>query len=700
MATSTAGESGSDKPSDPATAAKPERRVPKYMPRIRNLGIMAHIDAGKTTVTERMLFVTKKIHKMGEVHDGQATMDYMVQEQERGITITSAVTSFDWGNHELHLIDTPGHVDFTIEVERSLRVLDGAVAVFDAANGVESQTETVWHQADKYRVPRLAFVNKMDRVGADFEASVRSMHTLLGKHCAPIHLPIGVEGTFRGAVDLVTLRAITWDGEDPATPIVSDVLPDPDGAELARGELVERVADVDDQVAELYLEGQPVDAVTLKAAIRRATIAGKLVPVLCGSALKNNGIPTLLDAVVDYLPAPSDLPDTVGHVPATGAPATRPPDDKAPLCALAYKVQLSEDARKMVFVRIYSGTLEVGADVLNTTRGKTERAARLFLVHANQRARLDKAHAGQIVAVMGLKDAATGDTLCDPKHPILMERIGAYEPVISQKIEPETLRDRDKLIEVLGKLAEEDPTFRVTEDKETGDTLISGMGELHLDVLADRVKREFNLPVRVGRPQVVFMEAINGEGTAVGEFEREQEQARLFGRVTVKVAPRERGAGTTWRCDATDAFLDQKLKDLIREGMLEGVKAGPLQGFPVEDVELVLLSAEWRDGWSNPIAYRIAGSIAVRNALKEASPCLLEPIMACEVNVPDEFLGDVIGSLNARRGRVDDIEDRGPRKIVRAHVPLQRMFGYSTELRSVTQGRGQYAMHFAHYDQA
>ena len=677
-----------------------EARAAKYMHRIRNFGIMAHIDAGKTTVSERMLFITGKTHKIGEVHDGQAVMDWMTQEQERGITITSAVTQFEWAGHELHLIDTPGHVDFTIEVERSLRVLDGAVAVFDGVAGVESQTETVWRQADKYDVPRLAFVNKLDRLGADFERTVASMHERFGDQCVPIQIPVGAEGDFKGVVDLLTMEALTWERDDPIACVRLASLPDRSAAETAREHLIERLADFDDDIALAYLEGEELDLDTLKQAIRTATIAGRMVPVLCGSALHNRGVPPLLDAVVAYLPSPADIPDVEGRDPRNDEIVTRPPSDKAPLCALAYKVQIMDDGRRLVYVRIYSGELRVGETVKVPGRANKDKASRLFEMHSNKRKRIEKARAGQIVGALGLKKACTGDTVCSVGKPIQLERVEAYEPVISQTIEPETLREREKLLEVLAKLIEEDPTFRVREDAETGETIISGMGELHLEVICDRIRREFGVPVRAGKPQVVLMETLKGSAEETAEFEREQEEDRLYGAVRLRVEPAERGTGLHFDTVAEEPFLKPELVRLIREGALEGTKAGPLEGYPMDDVKITLLGATWKDGWSQPLAYKIAAGIAVRQAAAKAGAALLEPIMRAEITVPDESLGQVIGGVDARRGRVENITDRGEVKVVEATVPLQRMFGYTTELRSISQGRGVYVMRFSHYDRA
>ncbi|MFT7621051.1 MAG: elongation factor G [Myxococcota bacterium] len=675
--------------------------APKYLSRIRNFGIMAHIDAGKTTVSERMLFVTGKTHKIGEVHDGKATMDWMTDEQERGITITSAVTEFEWADHEMHLIDTPGHVDFTIEVERSLRVLDGAVAVLDGVAGVEPQTETVWRQADKYNVPRLALVNKLDRTGADFAFCVDSLVSRFGDHCVPIQLPVGQDSGFKGIVDLLEMEARVWERDDPLHFEVLPELPDRAAAEQAREALIEKLADLDDDIALAYLEGEEIDIETLRAAIRKATIAGQLVPVLCGSALHNRGIPPLLDAVVAYLPSPAEVPPIEGQIPGKGEEiGTRAPDDKGPMCALAYKVQIMEDGRRMVYLRIYSGTFRSGVTYANPLRDHKDKASRVFLMHANKRTRVEKAEAGRIVGVLGLKNTSTGDTICDMSDPIILETVGAYEPVINQTIEPESLRLRDKLVEVLAKLAEEDPTFRYLEDEETGDLVVSGMGELHLEVIASRIGRDFKIDVRMGQPQVVLMETLKGSADNTAVFERAQENDKLHGEVTVRVDPGERGGGLTFTNKATDAFLTEELIAAIREGALEGTKAGPLEGFPMDDVAITLLGAVWREDWSKLLGFKIAAGIAVREATQKAGAAILEPIMSVEITVPDENVGDVIGGVNTRRGRVDNIEDRGKTKVVTASVPLQRMFGYSTEIRNLTQGRGVYDMRFSHYDRA
>ena len=681
-------------------ATSSDRKIPKWLQRIRNIGIMAHIDAGKTTVTERLLFCTGRSHKMGEVHDGQATMDWMPQEQERGITITSAVTSFEWADHEFHLIDTPGHVDFTIEVERSLRVLDGAVAVFDGVSGVEPQSETVWRQADRYHVPRLAFINKMDRIGADFEAAVASLRHHFAQTIVPIQLPIGFEGAFRGVVDLIDRRAMVWESDDPRNTITLDAIP-PDvqgDVEKAREELIEALADVSDDIAARYLEGEDIDATTLRAALRAGCLSTKLVPVLCGSALRNKGVPTLLDAICGYLPGPTDVPDIHGTNPSTGATETREHDEKAPLCALVFKVSMMDDGRRMAFVRIYSGSLSEGDDVINVARGFKEKISRIFLMHARNRTRAERVKCGYLVGVLGLKRSMTGDTLTAASAPLLLERMEAYEPVISRSIEPMTLREKDKLDEALARFVDEDPTFRVADDAQTGQTLIRGMGELHLEVIVDRLRREFDVQARVGSPEVVYQETATVQAEAEDTFYRKTDEEELFGQVRVRVEPHQRGAGNEFLDLAPAGWLTETYRQAIREGALEAIKAGVIEGYEVQDVRICLLDAENKPGASRPLAYKIAASTAVRKALRDARCELLQPIMKAEVVVPDEFLGEVIGSINARRGRIEHIDDRPGAKLVEASVPLRRMFGYTTELRSISQGRASFTMQFDRYD--
>jgi elongation factor G len=672
---------------------------------VRNIGVVAHIDAGKTTVTERFLFYSGKTHKIGEVHEGATQMDWMPQERERGITITAAATTFQWANHEIHLIDTPGHVDFTIEVERSLRVLDGAVVVFSGVEGVEPQSETVWHQADKFRVPRIAFVNKMDRLGAEFQRVVGEIRTRLGAKPAPVVLPIGAEDRFEGHIDLLRMKAVRFTGgeeDPPSEEEIPTALVGP--ARSARDALIEAVADADDALAERFLEGVTIEETELKAAIRRACIALKLVPVLCGTALRNKGIQPLLDAVVAYLPSPVEVPPIEGHDPKTDAPLTRPVDDKAPLCALAFKVAMDE-SRKVVYLRIYSGTLRPGDEVLNTRTGKNEKVARLFAVHADRRERIEKAGAGTIVTAMGLKDSGTGDTLSAPSAPIRLERIEAYEPVISSAIEPDSQAEKEKLDFALAKMVDEDPTFRVREDAETGQTLISGMGELHLEIIVDRLRREYGLHVRVGQPQVVYRETITKTAPGEAKFERAVEQETLYGHVTLRVAPRPRGAGNAFRIEppppaapGQPAVLTPALLEAALSGARDACGSGPVGGYPLEDIEVVVTGGELREGASNDIGSKIAAGEALRQAVKAAAAKLLEPIMEVEVALPDDFVGGVLGDLTSRRARIEDVGARGPLRVIVCKVPLRRMFGYSTELRSLSQGRATFTMHFSAYD--
>ncbi len=675
----------------PRTMAKIER--------VRNIGIVAHIDAGKTTVTERFLYHAGKIHRHGEVHDGRAQMDYMEQERERGITITAAATSFDWKKHEIHLIDTPGHVDFTIEVERSLRVLDGAVVVFCAVGGVEPQSETVWHQADKFDVPRLAFVNKMDRVGASFSSVVDEMRRRLGARPAPIQLPLGAEDTFEGAIDLLRMQRLTFTGDITEGPIVSDIPEALRGeAEAAREQLVEAVADVDDGIAEKYLEGQAIEEKELRAAIRRASLGNALVPVLCGAALRNKGLHPLLDAVVDFLPSPMDVPPVAGVDPAdTSRALERRPKSSEPLSALAFKVSMDE-GRKTVYLRVFSGSIAPGDEVYNVRAGVKEKVSRLFNVHANRRQRIDQATAGMIVAAAGLKSATTGDTLAAQSDPILLERIDSYEPVMSVAVEPETNAERERLEFSLGKMVEEDPTFRVRDDEETGQTVVSGMGELHLEVIVDRLTREYGVKAHVGKPQVVYRETIRAVSEASATFERELKEETLSGTATCRVAPLARGEGVVIRSAIDeDPPLPEAIHDGAMQGLRDAAQAGP-DGFPLQDIEVVLTSVAYRDEAQPSVAVRAAASEAFRRAVKDASPIRLEPIMDVEVTAPEEHIGSVIGDLNQRRGHVEDVGARGEKSVVRAQVPLRSMFGYSTELRSITQGRANFSMHFRAYD--
>jgi len=666
--------------------------------RIRNIGIVAHIDAGKTTVTERCLFYTGRIHRIGEVHDGEAQMDWMVQEQERGITITAAATTFAWAKHDVHLIDTPGHVDFTIEVERSLRVLDGAVVVFCGRGGVEPQSETVWNQADKFRVPRIAFVNKMDRVGADFGRVVGEIRELLGANPIPIQIPIGAEDHFEGVVDLLTMEAYTWTGNDEDPPEKIDIPADlMEPAEQAREAMIEALADLDDAIAVKYLEGEDLTVADLKAALRKVTLSYTAVPVLCGSALKNKGIQPLLNAVIDYLPAPSDLPPIHGYDPATNETITRKPQDSDPLCAMVFKIAMDK-GRKMAYLRIYSGKVTEGMEVYNPRTGHKNRFSRLLKMHANRREKLKQAGSGDIVAGMGLKDFATGDTLCESVAPILLERIDSYEPVISQAIEPRTLSEKEKLDFALAKLVEEDPTFQVREDKETGQTIIRGMGELHLDIIVDRLRKEHSLEVRVGKPQVVYRETISGRADAEHVFHRKTDEEELYAKVRVAASPVGRGEDN--RVELTAELPDnfpQACTDAATEGATTALNGGPL-GFAVRDVQIDITDMDPGEGTCHEGAFHAACSQAVRHALEQAGPLLLEPIMDVEVVTPEELVGEVMGDLNQRRGRIEASEFRGGKRMIRAKVPLKRMFGYSTELRSLTKGRANFTMTFWQFD--
>jgi elongation factor G len=672
------------------------------MPRIdsfRNIGIVAHIDAGKTTVTERFLHHAGRIHRVGEVHDGESQMDWMPQEKERGITITAAATTLHWRKSEIHLIDTPGHVDFTIEVERSLRVLDGAIVVFCGVSGVEPQSETVWRQADKFRVPRLAFVNKMDRVGADFAAVVEEIRQRLGAPAVPVQLPIGVEDDFTGAIDLVRMRAIRSSGVVEEPDVVEDV-PDRLAADAAaaRERLIAALGEIDEAVAESYLEEREPDEALLIRALRRGVIERKIVPVLCGAALRNKGVRPLLDAVVDYLPSPADLPPVHGVDPAHPERVIeRAPRDDEPLAALAFKIAMDE-GRKVVFLRLFSGKIEPGMEVWNVRAGENDKVARLFAVHADRRQRLDHAGAGDIVAAAGLKHATTGDTLCDAKAPILLERIDTYEPVISIAIEPKTTAAKKKLDFALAKMVEEDPTFRVREDPETGQMLISGMGELHLDVVVDRLAREYGVEATVGRPQVVYRETVAGSAEARVTFQRELKEARLYGEVGCRVAPRERGTGLRIVSEIPeDAEIPRAIVQSALDGLREATESGP-EGYPMEDVEVVLVSVGHRDDSQPEVGVKVAAGEAFREAVAKATAIRLEPIMRTEVVVPEEHLGPVIGDLRQRRAHIRDIGTRGELKVADALVPLRAMFGYSTDLRSLTKGRATFTMEFHRFD--
>ncbi|HHV58329.1 MAG TPA: elongation factor G [Firmicutes bacterium] len=664
----------------------------------RNIGIMAHIDAGKTTTTERILFYTGRVHKIGEVDDGAATMDWMVQEQERGITITSAATTCFWKDHRINIIDTPGHVDFTVEVERSLRVLDGAVAVFCAKGGVEPQSETVWRQADHYHVPRVAYVNKMDIMGADFYRAVEMMRERLGANAVPIQLPIGKEADFRGVVDLIAEKAIIYvddlgtQSEEVAVP--ADMVEE---AKAWREKLLEAVAEVDDALMEKYLEGEQLTEEEIHAALRRGTISGSLVPVLCGSSYKNKGVQPLLDAIVAYLPAPTDIPEIRGVNPASGEEEDRPTSDDAPFSALAFKIMTDPYVGKLAFFRVYSGSLKSGSYVYNASRGKKERIGRILQMHANHRQEIDEVFTGDIAAAVGLRDTGTGDTLCDEAAPILLESMQFPEPVISVAIEPKTKADQDKLGVALGKLAEEDPTFRMHTDNETGQTIISGMGELHLEIIVDRLVREFHVEANVGQPQVAYKETITVPAKAQGRYVRQTGGRGQYGDVWLEVAPRERGAGFEFVSKIVGGVVPKEFIPAVEAGVREAAENGVLAGYPMVDVSVTLYDGSYHDVDSSEMAFKIAGSIGFKNAVQQAQPVLLEPMMQVQVLVPEEYMGDVIGDINSRRGHITNMEPRNGIQVIDAVVPLGEMFGYATDLRSRTQGRGNYTMQFSHY---
>jgi elongation factor G len=672
------------------------RQVP--LAKTRNIGIIAHIDAGKTTVTERILFYTKKIYKIGEVHEGAATMDWMPQEQERGITITAAATTAFWGDHRINIIDTPGHVDFTVEVERSLRVLDGAVVVFDGVAGVEPQSETVWRQADRYGVPRFCFINKLDRTGADFWRGVDSIKERLGANAVPIQIPIGREDQFQGVIDLVEMQAIYY-RDDLGNKI--DVVDIPEElraeAEQHRHNLLEAVADMDDELTHKYLEGEDFTVAEIKRGLRLGTLTTKIIPVVTGSALRNKGIQKMLDAVVDYLPSPLDVPPMIGLDPKTGAEVLRTPDDNEPFSALAFKIAADPFVGKLAFFRVYSGTLKAGSYVLNPTKGKKERIGRILQMHANHREEIDTVYAGDIAAAVGLKDTFTGDTLTDEAHPVILESMTFPEPVIEVKIEPKTKADQDKLAIALQRLAEEDPTFRVHTDPESSETLIAGMGELHLDVLVDRMIREFKVAANIGKPQVSYRETIRREAEGNGRFVRQTGGRGQYGHAVIRIEPGEKGSGYEFVDKIVGGTIPREYIKSVDEGMREQLETGIYAGFPVVDVKATLFDGSFHEVDSSEMAFKIAGSMAVKDAFAKADPTILEPIMRVEVTMPTEFMGDVIGDLNSRRGHIEGIESRGSTEVVRAFVPLAQMFGYVTDLRSMSQGRATSSMEFSHY---
>ncbi len=666
----------------------------------RNIGIIAHIDAGKTTTTERILFYTKKIHRIGEVHEGAATMDWMPQEQERGITITSAATTCFWMDHRINIIDTPGHVDFTVEVERSLRVLDGGVVVFDAVAGVEPQSETVWRQADKYHVPRICFVNKMDRVGADFWRTVEMIEERLGAVPVPIQIPVGREGGFKGYVDLIEQQAVIFTDDlgtkSEAAAIPADLVED---AKRYREEMVELIADSDEELTMKFLEGEEISVEELRAALRRATIAGKLVPVLCGSSLKNKGVQAMLDAVVHYLPSPLEIPPPVAMSTKTGDEMPITVSDDAPFIALAFKIVADPFVGRLTYFRVYSGTMEKGSYALNSTKGNRERIGRLLQMHANHREDIDKIYAGDICAAVGLKNTFTGDTLCDPDKPALLENIVFPTPVIQIAIEPKTKADQDKMGIALGRLAEEDPTFRVHTDEDSGQTIIEGMGELHLEVIVDRMFREFKVEANVGRPQVAYRETITKQAQAEGRFVRQSGGRGQFGDVYIRVEPLERGAGFEFVNGVVGGSVPKEYIKPTEEGIRETLETGIIAGYPVVDVRATLYDGSYHEVDSSEMAFKTAGSMGFRAACEKAGPIILEPIMGVEVTTSPDFYGDVLGDLNRRRGRVTGSEMRGGSQILRAHVPLAEMFGYVNELRSMTSGRASYSMQFDHYEE-
>jgi elongation factor G len=673
------------------------RAIP--LEKTRNIGIMAHIDAGKTTTTERILFYTGRLHKMGEVHEGAATMDWMVQERERGITITSAATTCHWREYRINIIDTPGHVDFTVEVERSLRVLDGAVAVFCSVGGVEPQSETVWRQADKYGVPRIAYVNKMDRVGADFHRTIKMMHDRLGVNAVPIQLPIGVEEKFHGIVDLIRQRAYYYVDDlgtrSEATDITSDMA---DEAAQYRIQLIEALAEYDEALMEKYCEGLEIGPEEMIAALRKACLAVQIVPVLCGSSFKNKGVQLLLDAIVDYLPSPLDIGEVKGAT-LSGEPISRRLADDEPFTALAFKVMTDPYVGKLTFFRVYAGVLQSGSYVYNATRGRKERIGRILQMHANHREEIEFCYSGDIAAAVGLKATSTGDTLCDEQHPVVLESLVFPEPVIQQAVEPKTKADQDKLGLALAKMAEEDPTFHVHTDEETGQTIIAGMGELHLEIIVDRLRREFKVDGNVGKPQVAYRETIRKAVKQEGRFVRQTGGRGQYGHVVLELEPNDPGAGFEFYNEIVGGVVPKEYIPAVEAGVKEALANGVLAGFPMVDVKVTLVDGSYHEVDSSEMAFKVAASIGFKEGARKAAPVLLEPVMKVEVVTPEEFLGDVIGDLNARRGRIEGMEARGNTQVVRALVPLVAMFGYATDLRSATQGRAVYTMHFGHYEE-
>jgi elongation factor G len=673
----------------------------KQLKKTRNIGIIAHIDAGKTTITERVLFYTGRSHKIGEVHDGEAIMDWMPEEQERGITITSAVTTCKWLDHTINIIDTPGHVDFTIEVERSLRILDGAIGVFCAVGGVEPQSETVWHQADRYGVPKIAFVNKLDRPGANFAGAVRMIRERLGATPLILQLPWGLEEDFQGVIDLIKMRAIVWSEDDLGASFQELPVPE-DYVEEAiryRERMLELLADNDDSIMERYLSEEEIDIQSIKGAIRQATIKLALVPIFCGAALRNKGIQPLLDGIVEFLPSPLDVPPVKGINPETGESESRSATLKEPLSSLAFKVAMDQ-GRRMTYLRVYSGIMRQGAVIYNSTKDVTERVARVMRMHANKRERIDQAVGGDIVAVMGLKETSTGDTLCDKGHPILLESMEFDQPVMSMAVEPKQLKDQERLLDTLTKVADEDPTFKFSVDEDTGQTVISGMGELHLEVLAQRLGREFLLDVNTGKPQVVYRETISKKAAVETVFDREWGGVMHFAAIKIEVSPMDRGTGDRFVNKCSNPLMTEEFINSIEQGVKEASQSGVLMGYPVIDVETILLDAKVKELLSTPLSFKIVASLAFKEVCGLAVPVVLEPIMKVEIIAPEEFVGDVIGDLNTRGGRIERITAKGTAKILAATAPLSKMFGYSTALRSASQGRATFTMQFSHYDKA
>ncbi|OGF26485.1 translation elongation factor G [Candidatus Falkowbacteria bacterium RIFOXYA2_FULL_47_9] len=669
--------------------------------KVRNIGIIAHIDAGKTTVTERILFYTGKKHKIGEVHEGEATMDWMEQEQERGITITSAATTCFWRDCRINIIDTPGHVDFTAEVERSLRVLDGGVVIFDGVAGVEPQSETVWHQAEKYNVPRMCFINKMDRTGADFSKDIASIHERLTKRAFPAQLPIGAEDSFKGVIDLLTRKAYFYTNEMGTDVTEEDVPQDmKEQVEKYRGELVEAIVEGNEAMMTKYLGGEEIPVEDLKKELRKGVIANTLVPVFCGSALKNKGVQRLLDAVCDYLPSPLDVPPIEGSDPDdTEKKIPVHPDANEPFAGLAFKIATDPFVGKLCFVRVYAGVLTAGSYVLNTATGNKERIGRIVRMHANSREEVTEVKAGEIAAVIGLKNTVTGNTLCDEKRPLILENITFPEPVIQVAVEPKTKADQEKMGMALSKLAEEDPTFRVSSDEETGQTLIAGMGELHLDIIVDRMKREFKVEANVGQPQVAYRETIRGEAEAEGKYIKQSGGRGQYGHCWLRVWPRETGAGFEFNNEIKGGVIPQEYVPAIGKGVKEALDKGIMAGYPMVDIGVAVYDGSYHEVDSSEAAFKIAGSMAFQSACKNARPVLLEPVMSVEVVTPEQFMGDVVGDINAKRGQVGEMRDRGQTKVIEAKVPLSEMFGYATQLRSMTQGRASYSMELRGYEE-